>query len=123
MEEQGSGQGDGGGVSKGNRLRPLREMVNNGEEMSESPRIWQRTNDVHVGVAEMGIRRREGLERGFMVAMDFGTLTMDARASPITSISSHPTPNELVMKEASGGANPWVSKVVDGVAGLFASNA
>ena len=83
------------GVSEWDDFRPTGEAIHTGEKVGETVHRGQRADQIYVDMVEPGIWGLELANGGPGVHLNFGTLTCQACAGPVSDILVHAGPDVL----------------------------
>ena len=112
VEEEGSADGDGGGVGDGDRLRPPGETVHDGEEMGETVGRRQRAHQVQMDMLETRGGHGNVLDGGAGVAYNLGPLARDTGGDELMDIFGQLWPEKSVFNQRGGGLDARMGEIV-----------
>jgi hypothetical protein len=105
VSAEGLSAGRCGGGGKGNRLRPARGAVHDGEDVGVALGRWKWTNKINVQMGKLATRNGNVRRRRVNMFVDFCFLAEDTFSSPPCDIGSQGMPDKSRGKEAPGCPN------------------
>jgi len=118
--DEGVGAVGGGGGGHGDGLRPPGGAVHDGEKIFSPGGGRQRSNQVHMEVAEPPGGHGDDLDRGLRMAGDLASLAIKAGPGPGQGVRGHGRPEKSSGDQSLGGAAAGMGEAVHGVENLAA---